>query len=203
MLIDYNTAFFAHSFVALIAQEMDRPTRQQTMRLTWVSFSAIAVISYLVPLVGYLLFSGVEHLENIFYHLNPDNPEVLVGRIAVLVISLVSTAFYGYHMAGIVAGMIIPGTGTHGVSGFCANVALGFVAIWLNSMEQKWTNFMYDLGSVAFTLLAFVLPPVFYLRQFQFRYVTWGVVAVIVLALGLMMLVLGIVWIVRRITEKS
>jgi hypothetical protein len=203
MLTDYNAAFFAHSFIAIIAQEMDRPTNERTMRMTWVSFGITAFFSYSVPLVGYLYFSDCEEYDNVLNALDSDNPEVLVAKIAVLVISLLSTVLYGYHMAGIATGMMIPGTGAYGVPGFCANVALGFVAISFNSIEDVWANLIYDLGSCAFTVLGFVLPPVYYLWHFQFQVVKWGIVAGIVLVLGLMMLFLSIIWIITGLLEES
>lgn len=202
MLTDYNTAFFAHSFVAVIAQEMDRPTRQRTMGMTWISFTVTAILCYLVPLVGYLLFSDVEYLDNVLYYLNPENPEVIVAKIAVLVISLVSTAFFGYHMAGIVSEMLLPGTGAYGFSAFSGNIVLGLIAIWMNSLEDKFENLFYDLGTVAFAVLGFVLPPLTYLWQFQYRYLSWGLVATFVLVLGLAILITSIVWIVAGMLEE-
>jgi hypothetical protein len=173
VLSDYNIAFFAHSFVAPIAQEMEQPSRQRTIAMTWITFAVTAFFSYFVPLIGWLFFLDLPYGENVMLFLDPASPETIIGKIAVLGISLTSTAFFTYHLAEITAKMILP-------------------VICIVSLGDTACNLSYEISGVALTLLGFVLPPMYYLVQFRFRFLKWGIIAAIVLVLGLGMLVLSL-----------
>jgi hypothetical protein len=193
ILTDFNVAFFAHPFVPIIAREMAGPSRQRTMSMTWVAFLLTAVFVFSVPCVGFLLGSDVEYMENVFYYLNPTDAEVVLGKVAVLIISLCSTAFFQYYIAGIVGKMIHPSVASFGWAAFWGSVILTLPVICLNFMQYQWSSLVYDLGSMCFSVLGFILPPVYFLVQFRFGYVKWSLLASAVLLLGVITLVVSTV----------
>jgi hypothetical protein len=190
---DYNVAFFAHSFVAEIAQEMNRPSRQRCMAMTWGAFSIVAVANYAVPFVGYLLFSGVLYQDNVLARLSPKDPEIRIAKIAVIVISLVSTVFFEYHISRAVAGMIVPQAGQSGGARLLSCLGLTFPSICIVIIGDAACDRSYEIAALAFTLLGFVLPPVYYLVQFRFRFVKWGLISVSVLVIGVVFLIFSLV----------
>jgi hypothetical protein len=203
ILTDFNTAFFAHPFVPIIAKEMVNPSRPRTMSMTWVAFLVTAIFVFGVPFVGYLLFSNVDFQENIFFYLNPNDVEVVMGKVAALIISICSTAFFQYHIAGIVGKIILPSVPSVGFSAFMASIAMTLPVMCINIMGRKWGLFLYDLGSICFAVLGFVLPPVYFLVQFRFGYVKWGLLASGVLILGLIMFMVSIVAMIQGFINPS
>jgi hypothetical protein len=201
VLSDFNVAFFAHSFVAPIAQEMKDPSRQRTMKMTWIAFTVTAFFSYFIPFVGYLFFLDVPYLENMVYYLNPNDPETIVAKIAVLGISLTSTVFFTYHIAEITAEMIFPQKEFDAWPRFWSGLGLTLPVVCIVIIGDDACDLSYNLAAIAFGLLGFVLPPIYFLMQFRFRYVKWGVMAVIVLLFGLGMLAISLIFTVEAYME--
>jgi amino acid permease len=190
---NFKTAFFAHPFVAPIVAEMEKPTRNRTLKLTWAVNITCAIITYSVGLLSYLFFTGIEPDDNIWYSLDPYAVEVIVGKFAILVVSLCSTAFFVWFCSQQIAAFIHPlAQNCHVAIGVIAT-AMTFVYISLNLIGDFMMSLMYEIGSIAFSLLAFVLPPVFYLAQHKFSNVRWGVAALFVLVGGLMLMLIGTV----------
>jgi heme/copper-type cytochrome/quinol oxidase subunit 4 len=114
-----------------------------------------------------------------------------------MIISLCSTAFYGHFIARTVTEMIYKGASEKGAAAFYANVTFGLMVIWLVFLDYRWSDRFYDVATVAFTILGFVLPPLYYLFQFKFWSRSWGVMAVLLLVLGVALTVVTIVWVVN------
>jgi hypothetical protein len=186
---NYNLMFFAHSFIAPIAQEMENPTRSRTLRMTWIAFIVAAICSYFAPLLGYLLFTDVEPGMNVFYYLNPNDPEVIVGKIAILIMWFLSMHVLFYHMATLVARMISEGA-KPGHPVFWSSIVLALPAVCINVAGGTLMTAIFEGGSVAFCLLGFVLPPLYYLWQFRYRHLKWGLTATAVLVIGIAFLAL-------------
>jgi hypothetical protein len=197
ILSDFNTAFFAHSFVALVAQEMERPTRPRTLAMTWASFAVTAVLTYFVPLAGYLLFLDGDDVDCVFYALNPDDTEVIVGKIAVLIVSLCSTMVFLYHIAGIMGSFILPGVKPSGHTRFCSSIVLSLIAISINTMGNTASEVVYEIGGICFSVLGFVLPAVYFLCQYGLSCQSYAILSVAILAFGIVMACSSVFFFIR------
>jgi hypothetical protein len=202
VLSDYNIAFFSHSFVAPIAQEMKQPSRQRTIAMTWVTFAVAAFFSYLMPLFGYLFFIDVPYSENVMYFLNPVYPEAIIGKIAVLGISLSSTAFFTYHLAESTARIIMPETVLSPWSRLWSGLGLTLPVICIVILGDVACDLSYEISGIALTFIGFVLPPLYYLVQFRYRFLKWGIIVTIVLVLGLALLVLSLIFTIQGHLEE-
>jgi hypothetical protein len=76
-------------------------------------------------------------------------------------------------------------TGVTAVVVACASVGLYLFG------ELIFDGLVYELGTMSFSLLAFVLPPVFYLAEQGFGNVKWGCLAVFVLIGGVTLMAIG------------
>jgi hypothetical protein len=70
---------------------------------------------------------------------------------------------------------------------FTTGPAVVFISIAFGMMDDTWRLTLYGIGGFAFNILAFVLPAVYYLEQFHFTPVKWGVAALLILVLWLFM----------------
>jgi hypothetical protein len=193
----FNIAFFAYPFVFDIGLEMQRPTKNRILRLTWFANILTCLFVYGVPAVGYLLFSSVEPEDNIFLYLDAAAPEVLVGKIAVMIQSMTSTAFFTYYIARVVV-LELCGTYKHSAVTYgCVGIVAVAVSVMINCAGAAASTSFYAIGGVCFSLLAFVLPPLFYLSQHKFRNVEWGIIAVVVCLIGGGLMMISLVLTIR------
>jgi hypothetical protein len=193
----FNIAFFAYPFVFDIGLEMERPTKTRIYKLTWFANVVTGLFAYCVPAVGYLLFSSVEPEDNIFLYLDAAAPEVLVGKIAVMIQSMTSTAYFTYYIARVVV-VAFCGTYKHSAPMYgCAGIVAAAVSVMIDSVGGETSGSFYTIGGVCFSLLAFVMPPVFYLSQHKFQNVAWGVLAVVVCLVGGSLMIMSLVLTLR------
>jgi hypothetical protein len=158
-----NGFVFAHPFLVPIVQEMERPTMKRIMEVTWWSNAICCFIAFSVTAIEYLFSVDPEVEDNILYYLDERAPEVLLGKIAVLLISLCSTMYFTYFLARILSEWLSGPKDGRKVSVCVSGIALTFLAIAINQMGDSWLLFIYALGMIAFAVLRFVLPPVYYL----------------------------------------
>jgi hypothetical protein len=190
----FNVAFFAFPFVFDIGLEMERPTKSRILRVTWFANVITCVFVFCVPAVGYLLFSNVEPEDNIFLYLDALAPEVLVGKIAVLIQSMASTAFFTYYISRVLV-LSFCGSYKHSAVTYgCAGIVTAAVSVMIDSAAGALSGSLSTIGSACFSLLAFVLPSAFYLSQHRFQNVTWGIIAVIVCLVGGGLMVISLVF---------
>jgi amino acid permease len=183
---NFNTAFFAHPYVAPIAEQMRNPTRSRALRLTWAVNIPGAIFVYSIALLSYLCFSEVAEEVNIFFSLEPYEPEVIVGKFAILGVSLCSTVFFTYFCSQQMASSIHPAAGKSKRMIGTTSFTMMFLSIALYLFGVLiFDGLVYQLGTISFSLLGFVLPPVYYLSDQGFASVKWGCAAVFVLAGGL------------------
>jgi hypothetical protein len=201
---DLSLAFFAHPFISPVAREMVNPTRTRIFLMTWWMNGASAIVSCFVPMIGYLFFTGIPDEENIFSYLNPVAPEVLIGKIAVWIISVCSTMLYTFFVSQtIVQAIAGRSSGSFRLSNLMTGLAVCLFSVCMNLFDDVWNLALYQLGSIAFNILAFVLPPIYYLVQFRFRNIKWGAVSVVLLCLGVGLLALSVQAFVRDMIELA
>jgi hypothetical protein len=199
-----SCAFFAHPFVAPITREMVRPTRDRVLQVTWYVNFLSAFVSYGIPLIGYLFFTDIEAEENIYAYLDGEAPEVTMGKIGVLVLSIASTIFYTFFIAqGLVQAITTAPSGSDKVPLFMAGLTVTLFSICINMMDDSWTLTLYAMGAIAFNLLGFVLPEVYYLWQFGFLNRKWGIILVVILVFGIATVVMSIYAFVTDMMEMT
>jgi hypothetical protein len=194
-LREMSTAMFAHPFLALIANEMYKPSRKRLIKMVWMAMVPTALFVYVTPLFGYLLMTDVEDDYNFLRVLDAtDSPEVIVGQIGVLLLSITSLWFYMFFVANTFVTFFSGerlGTNeerqssssaplTRLVSGFVASL----FAISINFTTEVVELIIYEVAAMAYSLIGFVLPAFYYLAQFKFRVLYWGVMSVVILFLG-------------------
>jgi len=196
---NFNTAFFAHPYVGVIARELSNATRGRVLRLTWIVNIICAVFTYSVAFVSYLFFSGVEDGENIFYSLDPDAPEVSVGKIAVLVVSLCSTSLFTFFLSKRIAAFIDPYGEHHQATVGVTSVSLTLLCCAIDMMDDFGQALIFEVGSISFSVLAFVFPPVYYLARFGFQRKAWALASIFVLVVGFFWMVDGFIATVQEL----
>jgi hypothetical protein len=194
-LRDFNICFFIHPMIPFVASEMVNPTRERIMRLTWGTLVIVGAFSYVTPLISYLLFIEGEPESCFFLYLDPvGSPEVIVGAIAVTIIAICSNMYFAYVSSYSVVSIF--GVGIHDKEGHLART-LGslvslFIAIAMNFAGDLAFLMFYELSSLAYTLLGYFLPALYFLIQFKVKIVEWGILALFVFAGGAFLTILGI-----------
>jgi hypothetical protein len=188
-----SCAFFAHPFVAPISRQMLRPTRDRILKLTWFVNILCGIVSYGVPLIGFLFFTDIEAEENIYLYLDGQAPEVIMGKISMLVLSIASTMYYTFFIAQVIVQAITAGpVRSDKIPLFVTGLAVTLTSICINLTDETWTLALYAIGSIAFNIIGFVLPEVYYLKQFGFISRQWGIISAVVLIFGLGMVAISI-----------
>jgi hypothetical protein len=180
----YNTAFFSHPFVADVAHEMERPTRSRTVALPCIANTLCALVTFVIPLVGYLSGTECPLADLIFLYFDPLAPEVVIGKVAVLTVSLMSSAVFGWELARQVSNMVVPGSDDNKYTVSLAGLAVICAYVAIHMVDGKPRIAIFSIGNIGFSILAFVLPPLYYILQFKTASVRWLMLALIVFAIG-------------------
>jgi hypothetical protein len=199
----FNIAFFAHPAVPDVAREMHRPTRTRILGSIWLANILCGAAVYLIPAIGYLTMAEVEDGENVFHYLDPDCPEVLIGKIAVILNSVCSNVIFQFFLARTIVAEIHPsGTSNRATLGLTGLIA-GAFAIWVNFWEDLGIAIFYGVSLVSFSIVAFCLPPLYFLAQYRFESVKWATISVIVLVIGGGMMLISLVLTVQDVASLS
>jgi hypothetical protein len=181
---ELTTGLFAHPFLASIVLDMSSPTLKQTVAVTWWSNVICAIFTYSVPAIGYLYAVHPELEDDIFYYLKPQASEVILGKITILLVSLISTLLYTSFLAKTLAGWLLRPEDRRKVPIYVSGVALTFLGICINLMGDAWLLLIYAMGTISFTVLECILPSVCYLAQFGLTVKKWAWTLIIVLSVG-------------------
>jgi amino acid permease len=203
VLSNFNAAFYAHPMLAPIANLLVNPTRTRILAFTWVANIATMVLIFGIPCVGYLLFSEPDDEENIFHYLDPFAPEVIVGKCAVIVGMLVSTSIYTFFQAKSLVHEIFPRAENDGIPVWVAGLATSLLTIGINLMGDVWISMVYALAAVACSLIAFVLPPVYFFVQYRLESKKWAIAAGFVFVIGGAIMIISLVVAILDMIELS
>jgi hypothetical protein len=188
----FNSAFFAHPFVAAIVRDMDHPTRTRTVGVTYLSNVICAVVTFVVALVGALSGTDCPANDLIFLYFDPHAPEVTIGKFAVLIVSLMSSAFFTWHLARIIANFAVKGGEYSKFTVVMAGSGVMCTYIAINMLGDVPRYIIFALGNIGFSVLAYVFPPRFYLVQFKAASIPWMVLSVGVFAAGIVLCALSV-----------
>ena len=183
----FNTAFFAHPFMPYILKDLKNPTFKRCLGATWWTNIISTILHFVMGLVGYLCFiPDLTGDDNIFYFMpGVKDPEVVIGKVACYIVSILSNAYYVYFLACQVSSIILEETEIR----VSANVLSGLVVITfsiaMNMVDEYVIVVADNVGNIAFLILAYILPTAFYLVQFKFTNIKWAVAAIAVTVLGL------------------
>jgi hypothetical protein len=180
----FNIAFFAHPVIPDVASELHHATRFRVLSAIWVANILCGICVYLIPAFGYLTMAEVEDGESVFHYLNPNAPEVIVGKLAVISNSICSNCLYQYFLAKTVASEIHSSAVDHRIVLGVTGLVFGALSIWVNFWEDLGIAIFYGVACVSFSILAFILPPLYFLAQYRFQSVQWALVSLIVLLVG-------------------
>jgi amino acid permease len=208
---DFTAALFGHPFLPYIAQEMHEPSRDRVMTLTWVSNITATLLIYLIPFVGYLLFSGVAPDFVFFHSLDPEGaPEVIIGRIAVLIVTITSNVFFTFFSGEAFASSFrgeafgtVESRSKAAAPQFLGALALSLFAICANFLPEWILAVLYDLASAAYSILGLIFPAVIYLARFRFKVFRWGLMSVILFCLGGFLVVILFVGMFQRTLSEG
>jgi hypothetical protein len=196
-LSGFNIAFFAHPMVVEAARDMASPTRRRILSATWFANILCGICVYLIPAFGFLALADVEDGENVFHYLNPSAPEVIVGKFAVIVNMACSDMLFQFFLAKSVAGSIWPAAEHSREALALAGLVAGAVAIAVNFLDEFSSTLFFGVAVNSFSLLAFILPPVFFFAQYGSQNLTWAILAALVLLIGGGMMILSLIGLVQ------
>jgi hypothetical protein len=131
--------------------------------------------------------------------LDPQAPEVTIGKIAVLIVSLMSSAFFTWHLARIIANLVVRGGELSRFTVVIAGTGIMCTYIAINMLGEVTRTVIFTLGNIGFSVLAFVLPPLFYLVQFKTTSVLWMILSVIVGVSGFVLCALSVLSLVHQL----
>jgi amino acid permease len=189
----FNVAFFAHPVVSAIAKEMERPTRNRILASTWIANILCGICVYLIPAFGYLAVEPLDDGENIYHSLDPTAIEVIIGELAVIVNLLCSNLLFTFYGAKTAVAQILPVAEYRIVPAGVAGIASCACSICVNFMGDFGVDLFYGIGAVAFSIIGFVLPPLYYFAQYQFKSIRWGLVSIVVFLIGGGMMVISLI----------
>lgn len=100
----FNLAIFFHPVLSVLVSDLENPTRSRLMKLTWISSITSLVFHFFGAFFCYLI--NPENEDNIFYEMvlyNEDGskiiyPEVILGQIAVYIVSICSNIVYVFYI---------------------------------------------------------------------------------------------------------
>jgi hypothetical protein len=131
--------------------------------------------------------------ELVFLYLDPTAPAVTVGKMSIMLVSLSTAAFFTWELARRIASLVVPGSddSRYAVSLAGIGIVCGYVAI--NMLGEVAMHVVFSLGNVGIVILAYVLPPLYYVLQFKTASMFWLLASIVVFLIGLVLVVLAVV----------
>jgi hypothetical protein len=195
-LRDFNICMFVHPVIPLLVGEMHNPTRSRVKKMVLLSLLFIGIFSYVVPCISYLMFVEEEVVSCFFLYLDPDrSPEVIVGTVCMIVIALCSNMYFAYIVCQAILAMFHVDVSEESATLprlFATSVSV-LISICLNFAGDLVFALFYEISSLAFALLGYFLPALFFLTEFKFKSLKWGFFSLFVFACGAFLTILGIV----------
>ena len=180
----FHSSVFFHPTMSLLVQDMEYPTQSRIMSLTWFTSITSFIFHFLGGFFSYLV-SPENDGDVIFYYLDPLATEVIIGKIATYIISITSQMFYTYYLSRVVTEFILPNSSHDKTSTFVSGITVILLSISLNFIDEIVTVVFDLIASIAMIILVFLLPAIYYLKQYKFSSIPWGILSIILLVIGL------------------
>lgn len=180
----FNIVFFLHPMASMVAPEIKKASRNTIISITWKTTILSAIINMAGGYLGYLTYFGNDEDDNILLFYDNQDPVVISGKAACLIAILLTNGIYTYIVAEILSGFFYD----YKKDNTLVRVFSGLV-VWLFDVAINYDGFMLcelinNIGSFCFIVLAFILPSVFYLIEYGFRDVKWGVISIVVICIS-------------------
>lgn len=186
----FNLAIFFHPVLSVLVSDLENPTRSRLMKLTWISSITSLVFHFFGAFFCYLI--NPENEDNIFYEMNLYNedgskiiyPEVILGQIAVYIVSICSNIVYVHFTSVKVAEFLIPKNIQSKVTTFFSGLTVTLFACAMNFIGEEAIVICDIIGSITCVLLTYVFPSIFYFFQYKFSRKINGILSIILIILG-------------------
>jgi hypothetical protein len=181
---NFSTVIFVHPFLSLVIGHMERPTVSRCL----FAIRIATTISFLLTMVGqflsFCLFTDARRWTDIFYWLDPANPEVVVGLVSNMLISICSTGLLTNFAARTLSEAILGGEINNQIANFASGLVIVTFCCFMVFMRERDRDVMDVIACFCFILLEYAVPPLFYLFEFRLRRPSWSVLALIALVGG-------------------
>lgn len=125
--------------------------------------------------------------ENIFFDFTKNHVEAIIGQIASYIVTLTSNMIYTYFMATQLSSLVIERRKDDVPPLVISGVVIILFSIGINFINDTASFVLDFISQIAFLILVFVLPSLFYLKLFRFTKPFWGVISIILLVIGVPM----------------
>jgi hypothetical protein len=193
----YNMAFFMHPYIPLLGIEMFNPTYTRVLRMSGIAILLSGMVTWLVPMLSYLLFLDGNPSSSIFLYLDRTGaPEVVVGAICVGVIAICSNMAFTFLTAQTLVEFLHddddPSRRYDRTPRLVAAFVSSLFAIAINMADVTLYTTLLSLASICSSMLGSFLPAVYYLKRFGFKIWKLGLLSLLVLGIGGAITVIGV-----------
>ena len=193
----FNSALFIHPILAALIKEMEHPTQGNVMKLTWAISITSGILHFIIGFFSYLIAPD-SNGDVVFNYLDPNQPEVILGKVITYIISITSNIFYIIYLSRQLAELFLVGSSRHFLPNFICGVVAILLAIGLNSIDKFFTTLFNYVSNVCTAILVFILPPLYYLREYRFTHFFWSVMSVILIVIGVPLCILSIYYAIAQ-----
>ena len=123
--------------------------------------------------------------ENVFFNFNTNHVEALIGMVATYIVTLTTNMIYHYFLATQVSSLVIRRKQDDIPPLIISGVVVILFCIGINFMDDTATEILDMISIIAFCIMVFILPPVFYLKLYRFTNAFWGALSLFVLVIGI------------------
>ena len=125
--------------------------------------------------------------ENIFFDFSKSYVEAIIGQVASYIVTLTSNMVYTYFLATQISSLVIDRRKDDTPPLIISGIVVILFSIGINFMNDSASFFLYFISQIAFLILVFVLPSLFYLKLFRFTKPFWGIISIVLLVIGIPM----------------
>jgi len=174
----FNAAAFFHPSIRYIIQDMKSNSQLSIQRIVTISILFAFIVNIIVGVSSYYLcIDGYNSDFSVIHYLNPTLISTEIAKIGYCLSNFASLCCYHKIVSLELSNMIyitspkikliriITGT----------SVFFGIITMTLTPSSGIW--FLNTLSRLSFLLLAFILPPVFYLAKFGLKNTLWSTIS--------------------------
>jgi len=180
----FNVAFYTHPILYLVVREMHFLTENCAKKMFSMSVLVTSIMDIPISILSYLMFyNNFEQDVKIIAYFPNKSITALVSKIGAFLSNFVNTCFYILFISIELCEFLHTQSSK---SKICRMTAV-FIAAWSGFAFTQLGDFaqelVYFIGSLAYYLLVFVLPPVYYLKTFGYSSKKWGIIALVIIFL--------------------
>jgi hypothetical protein len=180
---DFCIAFYLHQIVAPVVEESEDTSWTGIMKMTWIAGAICWGCSFGIPFLCYMcnpaMPSGI-----IFQSLDINAPEVICGNVIVVIVGLLSDAFFTFITAKEIAEFVAPDASRSTFVLSLSSLIISLSSMMLNRLPGISGRIIGEIFYQSFVSLAYILPPLYYFATYGFH-LGWVWAALFVFAVGL------------------